>query len=86
MFYENYVNERSDILLVEEILKYIFEGVMAVVNSSIYGIWECLSEFFELKKLLSIFSIEGIIAYGLGVPVIFVVIILSKLKKIKDKF
>jgi hypothetical protein len=83
VFYENYVNERSDILLVEEILKYIFEGVMAVVSSSIYGIWGCLSDFFELKKLMSIFSIEGIIAYGLGVPIILISIVHSKLKKIK---
>ena len=70
--------------LVEEILKYIFEGVWAVISSSIYGIWGCLSDFFELKKLMSIFSIEGIIAYGLGVPVVIVAIILSKIKKIKD--
>ena len=68
--------------LIIEILKYVFEGVMAAINSSIYGMWGCLSEFFELKKLLSIFSIEGIIAYGLGVPVVFVITIFLLVKRV----
>ena len=70
--------------LIIEILKYIFEGIMSVISSSIYEIWGCLSDFFELKKLMSIFSIEGIVACGLGVPVVIISRVFSKLKKMKE--
>ena len=58
---------------------------MAVVSSSIYGVWECLSDFFELKKIMSVFSIEGIVAYGLGVPVAIVTAIHLLLRKLLFK-